>query len=89
MNEVADIEAALRQLPRRDTWEIARWLLDYLETNGEGDNMAEIPLGGIATFSGQTTLPNKLPDYTARRLQIFGEKVLPNMVLIAREEERW
>jgi hypothetical protein len=30
-----------------------------------------------------------LPDYSARRRRIFGNKILPNMVLAARAEERW
>ena len=29
-----------------------------------------------------------LPDYSARRRLIFGGKVLSNMALVAREEER-
>lgn len=29
------------------------------------------------------------PDAAARRRKIFGEKVLPNMVLLAREQERY
>ena len=30
-----------------------------------------------------------LPDYVARRRRIFGDKVLPNMVLLSRSEEPW
>jgi hypothetical protein len=30
-----------------------------------------------------------LPDYAARRRRIFGDKVLPKMVLVSRSEERW
>jgi hypothetical protein len=82
VNSVLEIEMALRQLPPRERWEIARWLLeDLLESNlspieghGSGDN------GGPAP---------PLPDYSARRRRIFGNKVLPNMVLVARAEERW
>ena len=29
------------------------------------------------------------PDAAARRRRIFGDKVLPNLVLLAREEERY
>jgi hypothetical protein len=29
------------------------------------------------------------PDGTARRRRIFGDRVLPNLVLLAREEERF
>jgi hypothetical protein len=37
--------------------------------------------------ASQTRL--RLPDYAARRRMIFGDKVLPNMVLLGREQERW
>ena len=33
--------------------------------------------------------PVRWPDAVARRRRIFGEKVLPNLVLLAREEERF
>ena len=33
--------------------------------------------------------PVHWPDATARRRKIFGDKVLPNLVLLAREEERF
>ena len=29
------------------------------------------------------------PDAAARRRRIFGDKILPNLVLLAREEERY
>ncbi len=82
MNSVLEIETALRQLPPQQRWEIARWLLDDLQegavcqTQGEGsdDNAGRTP---------------PLPDYSARRRRIFGNKVLPNMVLLARAEERF
>jgi hypothetical protein len=35
------------------------------------------------------TDPFRLPDYAARRRMILGDKVLPNMVLLGREQERW
>jgi hypothetical protein len=37
--------------------------------------------------ASQTRL--RLPDYAVRRRMIFGDNVLPNMVLLGREEERW
>jgi hypothetical protein len=78
MSKVLEIEAALRQLPAQEQWEVARWLLDALEEgNGsasKGQNGGSVPA---------------LPDYAARRRQIFGDKVLPNMVLVSRSEERW
>jgi len=81
VKSVLEIEMALRQLPPQERWEIARWLMEDLEASplsladgkGSGDN-------------GGHTLP--LPDYSARRRRIFGNKVLPNMVLVARAEER-
>jgi hypothetical protein len=78
MNGVVEIESALRQLPRQDKWEIARWLLEDLEENGFGQ-----------TAEGTPGVPVPMPDYADRRRRIFGDKVLPNMVLAAREEERW
>jgi hypothetical protein len=33
--------------------------------------------------------PIRWPDATARRRRIFGNKVLPNLVMLAREEERY
>ncbi len=78
VRNVLEIEEALRQLPAQDQWEIARWLLDALEEGtsslGKGQNGSRVPA---------------LPDYAARRRRIFGDKVLPNMVLASRSEERW
>jgi hypothetical protein len=78
MSKVQEIEAALRQLPAHEQWEVARWLLDELEE--ETDSAAKGQNGGRAPA---------LPDYAARRRRIFGDKVLPNMVLLARSEEPW
>lgn len=78
MSGVLEIETALRQLPRPDKWQIARWLLEDLEENGREPSGART-----------APAPASVPDYAARRRRIFGEKVLPNLVLTAREEERW
>ena len=78
MSNVLEIEAALRQLPMQDQWQIARWLLDELEENGHGKTDSPITVGS-----------SPLPDYAGRRRHIFGKKILPNMVLAARDEERW
>jgi hypothetical protein len=78
MSKVLEIESALRQLPAQDQWEVARWLLDALE---EGT--------GTAAKSQNGGSVSALPDYAARRRQIFGDKVLPNMVLVSRSKERW
>lgn len=76
--KVLEIESALRQLPAQDQWEIARWLLDALEENTSP--------AANAQNDGRVTA---LPDYAARRRRIFGDKVLPNLVLTSRTEERW
>ena len=82
MNSVLEIEQALKQLPPQERLEIARWLLEDLQegtlSHGEGKGSGE---------NGERT--PVLPDYSARRRRIFGDKVLPNMVLAARAEERW
>lgn len=82
MSSVLEIEKALGQLPREKRWEIVRWLLEDLQegvpANGENKN---------ADVDGQKV--PCLPDYSERRRRIFGNKVLPNMVLAARTEERW
>jgi hypothetical protein len=82
MNSVLEIETALRQLPPQERWEIARWLLEDLQE------------GSLSHAEGEGSKGNSghappLPDYSARRRRIFGNKVLPNMVLLARAEERW
>jgi hypothetical protein len=78
MSKVQEIESALKQLPAQEQWEVARWLLDELE--GE--------VGSTVTGQNGGRVPT-LPDYAARRRRIFGDKVLPNMVLLSRSEERW
>ena len=80
MSKVQEIESALRELPPQQKWEVACWLLDELDGGTEGQ--AEVSI----THS-ESALP--IPDYAARRRRIFGDKVLPNMVLVSRAEERW
>jgi hypothetical protein len=77
MSTVAEIESALKNLPVQQAQEIARWLDNYLKQ--------------LPSIRNETVSPvsAKIPDYAARRRQIFGEKVLPNMVLTGCEEERW
>ena len=77
MSTVAEIEAALERLPVPEAQNIARWLQKYLEHQSETNTAA----------ASQTRL--RLPDYAARRRMIFGDKVLPSMVLLGREQERW
>jgi hypothetical protein len=82
MNKVQEIETALQQLPPQERWEIARWLLEDLQEGALGQTE-----GDVSPKNGGQTPP--LPDYSARRRRIFGDKVLPNMVLAARAEEPW
>ena len=77
MSTVAEIEAALKQLPVQEAQNIARWLQKYLEHQGD------------AKTPSASQIRLRLPDYAARRRMILGDKVLPNMVLLGREEERW
>ncbi|HWD18541.1 MAG TPA: hypothetical protein VHB20_04635 [Verrucomicrobiae bacterium] len=81
MSRVLELETALRQLPPQERWEIARWLLEDLQETSLNRGH-EVPAA-----NGAAALP--LPDYSTRRRRIFGDKVLPNMVLAARAEERW
>ena len=80
MSKVHEIETALQQLAPQEQWEVARWLLDNLDKQA-----GERPDAQVSTGAGVASLP----DYGGRRRRIFGDKVLPNMVLVARSEERW
>ncbi len=71
-----EIESALKELPLQEVQAVAQWVQAYLEQQS-GAKTASTPPVSV-----------KLPDYAARRRMIFGDKVLPNMVLLAREEER-
>jgi len=77
MSTVVEIESALKELPLQQAQEIALWLERYI--------------GQQASLKATSTKPAavNLPDYATRRRMIFGDKVLPNMVLLSREEERW
>ena len=77
MSTVVEIESALKELPLQDAQAIAQWLQKYLDLH----HSAQHPSASQASI--------KQPDYAARRKIIFGEKTLPNMVLLSREEERW
>ena len=80
MSTVGEIETALQKLPLEQTQEIAQWLEKYLHRQNQR---------AAARPAASNPPPVKLPDYATRRRLIFGEKVLPNMILAAREEERW
>lgn len=79
---VLEIEEALLQMPSEDRWKVARWLLDDLQKHA-----TDQPAAAGSGSAGPSALP--LPDYSARRRRIFGDKVLPNMVLASRGEESW
>ncbi len=75
MSTAAEIETALKGLPLQDAHAVAQWLQTYLGQQIVTDTPPPAPV--------------RLPDYAARRRSIFGDKVLPNMVLLGREQERW
>lgn len=77
VSKVQEIETALEQLPAEQQWEVAHWLLAQLEDAADNST------------AGRGSSKPSLPDYAARRRRIFGDKVLPNMVLTARSDERW
>jgi urease accessory protein UreF len=75
VSTVSEIEAALEEMPLQDAQTIAQWLQNYLDQQATSKQVAPAPV--------------RLPDYAARRRMTFGDKVLPNMVLLGRDEERW
>lgn len=77
MSSVVEIETALKELPLQEAQSIAQWLQEYLDQQDQAKN----------TLAPQASV--KLPDYAARRRRILGDKILPNMVMLGREEERW
>lgn len=77
MSTVTEIEAALKELPLQDAQAIAQWLQKYLDQQGDTQTTAA-PQASV-----------RLSDYAASRRMILGDKVLPNMVMLDREEERW
>ena len=72
-----EVETALKELPLQEAQSIAQWLQQYLDQQGRARNTP-------ATQASVT-----LPDYAARRRRILGDKILPNMVMLGREQERW
>lgn len=77
MSTTVEIETALKELPLQEAHEVAHWLQKYLEQQTAN------------TRPPTPRSPVKLPDYAAQRRTIFGDKVLANIVLLAREQERW
>lgn len=76
MSTVGEIESALIELPLQQAQEIAHWLERYLHQQASQ-----------ATSTKSAAV--ELPDYATRLFMIFGDQLLPNVVLLSREEERW
>jgi hypothetical protein len=74
MRTRSEIEAAVKKLTVAEAHEVAIWLENYLAQQ---------------TPAIQPTSDRPRPDYEARRRTIFGDRVLPNMVILGREQERW
>ena len=72
-----EIESALKDLPLQQAQEISLWLERYIGQQASSKNTSPQPV------------VVRLPDYATRRRMVFGDKTLPNMVLLSREEERW
>ena len=63
--------------PPRHRALLAQWLQKYLDQRAAAD-------------AAQASQPSmRLPDYAARKRMILGDKVLPNMVMLGHEQERW
>ena len=77
MSTVMEIEAALKRLPLQNAQAVAHWLQAHLEAQRRTNHSLAAPS------------PVRLPDYASRRQSIMGEKVLPNMVMVGRAQERW
>ena len=77
MSTVLEIESAVKELPIHEAQELAQWLQSYVEKQTANDQAQRAPA------------ECGLPDYPARRRRIAGDKVLPNMVTLGREQERW
>jgi len=49
----------------------------------------ELEVGLAARDTAARKKPMRWPDAAARRRKLFGDRVLPNLVLLARKEERF
>ena len=47
------------------------------------------PVARICPARPPTQAKFKMPDFAARSKAIFGDRIIPNMVLQEREESRW
>jgi hypothetical protein len=79
---VPELESELKQLPPQERINIARRLLEEL-------NETSIGIAGNVTSHDNVRPPMAQPDYAGRRKRIFGDKVLPNLVIESRAEDRW
>ena len=71
MESVQEIQRALEHLPSQQKWQIAQWLLEELQgASTEAMENGKVPI----------TKSNLQPDYAGRRKQIFGDKVVPNLI---------
>ena len=52
------------------------------------EGVQELQVGLVAEKHPARKGPVRWPEAAARRRRIFGDKVLPNLVLLARKEER-
>ena len=77
MSTVAEIETALKGLPLPEAQKVAQWLQRYVAQQGR------------AVDPPAPLTPGQVPDYAARRRRILGDKILPNMILLGRDQERW
>jgi hypothetical protein len=77
MGNIPELERALKDLPMDKKWEVAQSLLQ--ELHDASLNLSEAEQRTVA----------QLPDYEQRRRAIFGDQIVANMVMEAREEERW
>ena len=77
ISTVLEIESAVKELPIHEAQKLAQWLQDYVSRQTAADE------------TQPASEKCRLPDYAARRRRIVGDKVLPNMVTLGREQERW
>lgn len=71
----AELISALRALPPRERARVARAIMPATDSAVRAED----------TATGRVTWP----DLTAWKRKIYGDRLLPNLVLIEREETRW
>ena len=77
--------ATIRQV-RHDLGTVLAWV-------AEGEEVTVLnrkrPVARILPPRPQPSAKVKMPDFAARAKAIFGDRIIPNMVLQEREESRW